>query len=90
MGLLSLDETVLVNIEAVPSLLKGGLDVAGHLVALELMGGLENNPRRLGCSLLHKDLLAILIAVVVFALDAVLIEYLLHNFVLVGSVEIGG
>ena len=69
MGLLSSDETILVNIESVPSLLEVSLHVAWNLGALKFVSSLKNDTSGLWGSLFHKDLLSILDTVVVFSLS---------------------
>ena len=88
--LLGPDESVSVDVEPVPGLLEVCFNVARDFLAFELVGGLEDDASGLGSSLLHEDAGAVRRSGVVLALGRVLGEDLIHDLILVSTVEVGG
>jgi len=86
--LLGLDESIIIDVEVLPNLVEVGLDVAWHLGLLQFVRSLKNNTGSLWTVLLLEDSNSVANSVVVLALGRILREHLVHNLVLVGTVEI--
>jgi hypothetical protein len=87
-GLFSSNISVLVDIESVPCLLKVSFHVSWNLGSLQFVGSFKNDSGSFRGGRFHKDLLAVLDTVMVFTFNGVLREDLIHNFILVSSIEI--